>query len=66
MVGTPTPITMINRLQISWKPEMIRDLDPAPLFDMTRYVFEYEGVGSFREQLARFTRSMRELPRRAV
>lgn len=62
MVGTPTPITMINRLQISWKPEMIRDLDPAPLFDMTRYVFEYEGVGSFREQLARFTRSMRELP----
>jgi hypothetical protein len=45
---------------------MIRDLDPAPLFDMTRYVFEYEGAGSFREQLARFTRSMRELPRRAV
>ena len=29
MVGTPTPITMINRLQISWKPEMIRELDPA-------------------------------------
>ena len=52
MVGTPTPITMINRLQISWKPEMIRELDPAPLFDMTRYVFDYQGSGPFHEQLA--------------
>jgi hypothetical protein len=66
MVGTPTPITMINRLRISWKPDMIRELDPAPLFDMTRYVFEYEGAGMFREQLARFMRSAREVPIRAV
>jgi hypothetical protein len=66
VVGTPTPITMINRLQISWKPDMIRELDPAPLFDMTRYVFEYEGADLFREQLARFKRAIREVPIRAV
>lgn len=66
VVGTPTPITMINRLQISWKPQMIRELDPAPLFDMTRYVFEYENAGSFHEQLARFRRTTREVPIRAV
>ena len=66
VVGIPTPITMINRLQISWKPEMIRELDPAPLFDMTRYVFEYEGAGMFQEQLSRFKGSTREIPIRAV
>ena len=53
MVGTPTPITMINRLTITWQPELIRDLNPAPLFDMTRYVFDYRGEAGFREQLAR-------------
>jgi len=36
VVGTPTPITMINQLEITWKPDLLRDLDPAPLFDMTR------------------------------
>ncbi|GKS60071.1 hypothetical protein YTPLAS18_35980 [Nitrospira sp.] len=66
VVGTPTPITMINRLQITWKPQMIRELDPAPLFDMTRYVFEYDGAEPFREHLARFRRSTREVPIRAV
>ncbi len=54
MVGTPTPITMIHRLQISWKPEVIRDMNPASLFDMTRYVFEYQGEKSFRTGLERF------------
>jgi len=53
VVGKPTPITMINRLQITWKPDLIRELNPAPLFDMTRYVFEYEGAKSFQAQLAR-------------
>ncbi len=57
MVGKPTPITMINQLKITWKPDLIRDLDPAPLFDMTRYVFEYEGAKSFKGQLARFRSS---------
>jgi len=56
MVGKPTPITMINQLQISWKPEVIRELNPAPLFDMTRYVFEYDGARSFKTELARFRR----------
>jgi hypothetical protein len=54
MVGKPTPITMINQLKITWKPEVIRDLNPAPLFDMTRYVFEYEGAKSFKTCLQRF------------
>ncbi len=54
VVGKPTPITMINQLQIAWKPEIVRDLSPAPLFDMTRYVFEYEGAKTFKAQLASF------------
>jgi hypothetical protein len=58
VVGTPTPITMINQLEITWKPELLRDLDPAPLFDMTRYVFEYSGSQAFRTELAQFQRSL--------
>lgn len=54
VVGTPIPITMINRLEIVWRPDVIRDLNPAPLFDMTRYVFEYEGPKAFRTELDRF------------
>jgi hypothetical protein len=56
VVGTPTPITMINQLEITWKPELLRDLDPAPLFDMTRYVFEYSGSQAFRAEQERFER----------
>jgi hypothetical protein len=59
MVGKPTPITMINQLQISWKPEVIRELNPTPLFDMTRYVFEYAGAKSFKAELARRRRDQR-------
>jgi hypothetical protein len=62
VVGKPTPITMINRLQITWKPEMIRELNPAPLFDMTRYVFEYEGARTFKTQLARFRSTSSAVP----
>ncbi|MEK7762619.1 MAG: helix-turn-helix transcriptional regulator, partial [Nitrospirota bacterium] len=58
VIGTPTPITMINQLEITWKPDVIRDLNPAPLFDMTRYVFEYGGPPAFRMELARFKRSI--------
>ena len=58
MVGKPTPITMINQLTITWKPELIRDLNPAPLFDMTRYVFEYDGAKSFKAQVARVKGAM--------
>lgn len=57
VIGEPTPITMINQLQITWKPELIRELDPAPLFDMTRYVFEYEGAKAFHAQLERFKKT---------
>lgn len=59
VVGTPTAITMINQLEITWKPDLLRDLDPAPLFDMTRYVFEYGGPQAFEMELARFKKSIR-------
>ncbi len=58
MVGKPTPITMISKLQITWKPDLIRDLNPAPLFDMTRYVFEYQGAKAFKAQLVRFKKAV--------
>ncbi len=61
MFGKPTPITMINQLEITWKPELIRDLNPAPLFDMTRYVFDYEGEQAFKGQLARFIGTAHEV-----
>jgi hypothetical protein len=59
VVGQPIPITMINQLKITWKPDLLRDLDPAPLFDMTRYVFEYSDSHTFRTELMRFQRSVR-------
>lgn len=59
VVGPPTSITMINQLEITWKPDLLRDLDPAPLFDMTRYVFEYGGPQTFKTELARFKRAVR-------
>ena len=58
VVGVPTALTMINQLEITWKPDLLRDLDPAPLFDMTRYVFEYGGPQAFNMELARFKRSV--------
>ncbi|HXH86351.1 MAG TPA: hypothetical protein VNI35_05965, partial [Nitrospira sp.] len=58
LVGTPTSLTMINQLEITWKPNLLRDLDPAPLFDMTRYVFEYAGPQAFKSELTRFGRSV--------
>jgi hypothetical protein len=57
MVGKPTQITMINQLEITWKPDLLRDLNPDPLFDMTRYVFPYEGAKPFKNELARFKRT---------
>ena len=43
------------------EPDMpIRELNPASLFDMTKYVFEYEGAKPFHAQLARFNSTIRE------
>jgi hypothetical protein len=58
VIGPPTSITMIHQLKITWKLELLRDLDPAPLFDMTRYVFEYSGPPSFKMESARFKRAV--------
>ena len=54
VVGTPTPIVMINKLEIAWRADITRDLNPAPLFDMTRFVFEYGGAKAFRKELDHF------------
>lgn len=54
VVGKPTPITMISQMQIVWNPEVVRMLDPAPLFDMTRYVFQYRDESEFQQQVERF------------
>ena len=50
------PITVIDQLNISWKPEHLRALNPCPLFE-TRYVFEYQGERPFKTQLGRFLRA---------
>lgn len=50
------PITLIDQLNISWKPDHLRDLNPRPLFE-TRYVFEYRGERPFKAQLGRFLRA---------
>ncbi|HZC68266.1 MAG TPA: hypothetical protein VE201_06585, partial [Nitrospirales bacterium] len=49
-------ITRISQQEITWKPQVIEDLSPAPLFDMTRYVREYAGPKVFKADLARFRR----------
>jgi hypothetical protein len=61
VVGKPTQITMVNELEITWKPDLLRDLNPDPLFDMTRYVFPYEGPKPFKSEVARFKRSRHEV-----
>jgi len=45
--GSPRPFTRISQLEITWRPDVIEELNPAPLFDMTRYVREYTGEKSF-------------------
>ncbi|MCZ6799464.1 MAG: hypothetical protein O7F12_03165 [Nitrospirae bacterium] len=51
--GQISPITRIQQLQITWKPKDLHALNPAPLFDMTRYVFPYTGRKSFQSHLTR-------------
>lgn len=47
-------LTHIDQLQITWKPEHLHDLNPLPLFDMTRFVSPFQGEQSFRRQIARW------------
>src|SRR5437879_11236032 len=53
-------ITRISQQEITWKPHVIEDLSPAPMFDMTRYVREYAGPNLFKGDLARLRRESRE------
>jgi hypothetical protein len=59
LTGTPKIVTRISQLEITWKPDMIEELNPAPLFDMTRYVREYTGGKNF---MVDWTKFSRELP----
>jgi hypothetical protein len=56
LTGPPKLITRISQLEITWKPEVIEELNPAPLFDMTRYVREFAGKNSFMAEWGRFRR----------
>jgi hypothetical protein len=52
--GSPKMITRISQLEISWRQDMIEELNPAPLFDMTRYVREYTGKKDFMAEWKKF------------
>src|SRR3989442_15015184 len=52
-------ITRISQQEITWKPHVIEELSPAPLFDMTRYVREYARSELFKADLARLRRESR-------
>lgn len=52
--SSPKLITRISQLEITWKPQIIEELNPAPLFDMTRYVREYISKRTFLADVARF------------
>ena len=56
ITGVPIPITLIDRLHISWNQDHLRELNPSPLFE-TRFVYEYKGEGSFHTRLKRFKRA---------
>ena len=43
----PPSITMINRLQILWRQDLMRNLNPALVFDLTKYVVEYRSPEAF-------------------
>jgi hypothetical protein len=53
--GSPKMITRISQLEITWRPDAIEELNPAPLFDMTRYVREYTGRSDFMAEWKKFS-----------
>jgi hypothetical protein len=52
---SPKMITRISQLEITWKPDAIEELNPAPLFDMTRYVRDYTGANDFMAEWKKFS-----------
>ena len=54
--GMPNPITVLDRLDITWNPDQLRDLSPSALFE-TRYIYEYRGERTFNTQLSKFKRA---------
>ncbi|RMH03632.1 MAG: XRE family transcriptional regulator [Nitrospirae bacterium] len=57
LTGNARSITHIDRLQFTWKPEHLRDLNPLPLFELTRYVTPFRGKQSFRAQVKRWIKT---------
>ena len=58
LTGSPNMITRISQLEITWKPDVIEELNPTPLFDMTRYVRDYTGKKNFMADWTRFSREL--------
>jgi len=58
LAGSQKTVTRISQLEITWKPDMIEELNPAPLFDMTRYVREYTGGQEFMDDWTTFSREL--------
>jgi len=54
--GVPSPITMLDQLDITWNPDQLRDLSPSALFE-TRYIYDYRGERTFYTQLSKFKRA---------
>ena len=52
--GSPKMITRISQLEINWRQDVIEELNPAPLFDMTRFVRDYTGKKDFMTEWKRF------------
>src|SRR5437899_11354563 len=45
-------ITRISQQEITWKPQVLEELSPATLFDMTRYVQQYVGPKVFKADMS--------------
>jgi hypothetical protein len=54
--GAPSPITMLDQLDITWNRDQLRDLSPSALFE-TRYIYDYRGERMFNTQLSKFKRA---------
>lgn len=49
--GHAKVVSRINELQITWRPDDLQTLTPAPLFDMTPFVWRYRGEKHFLQKV---------------
>ncbi len=53
---TPSSITVLDQLDMTWNPDHLHDLSPSPLFDI-RYIYAYRRERTFNTHLEKFTRT---------